>query len=427
MTTKKKDNSTTFIDNMKLPIHRWFRYSAGYSAEWVERIVNEKIDENNLDRDSIKVLDPFLGSGTTVLACEKIGVKSCGFESHPLISRIADAKLQWDVNVDSFISKAKEVIENAKKTLGNSAGYPDLIYKCYTTDNIERLDSIKQIVNQLDMETKEGKLCWLAFVSILRSSSHAGTAQWQYVLPNKTKVRVSDPYEAYNRQVELMADDIREFQSVVPNNYNEIKGKLYKHDCRTLTDKIEKGSIDLVVTSPPYANNYDYADATRLELSFLGEIQGWSDLKDYVRPHLLRACTQHVSDLRKDTFEILKNDILSVIYPEILEVCTTLDEERHNHGGKKNYHTMIATYFLDIANVLKNLRYYCKEGANVCFVIGDSAPYGIYVPVDRWIGELALSLGFKDYEFIKTRDRNTKWKNRKHDVLLKEGFLWIRG
>ena len=28
--------STTFVDNMKLPIHRWFRYSAGFSAEWVK-------------------------------------------------------------------------------------------------------------------------------------------------------------------------------------------------------------------------------------------------------------------------------------------------------------------------------------------------------------------------------------------------------
>ncbi|MCC0705234.1 DNA modification methylase [Clostridioides sp. ES-S-0049-02] len=427
MTTKKKNNPTTFINNMKLPIHRWFRYSAGYSSEWVECIVNKKINEKNLDRGSIKVLDPFLGSGTTALACEKIGIKSYGFESHPLIFRIADAKLQWDVNINQFIAMANEIIEKAKNILGNTEGYPELIYKCYTLDNIERLDSIKQMINQLDTETKEGKLCWLAFVSILRSSSHAGTAQWQYVLPNKTKVNVSDPYEAYTRQVELMAEDIREVQSMVPVNQIEIKAELYKHDCRILSNKIEKDSIDLVVTSPPYANNYDYADATRLELSFLGEIKGWSDLKDYVRPHLLRACTQHVSDLRKDTFMMIKDDILKVIYDELLVVCTTLDEERHNHGGKKNYHTMIATYFLDIANVLKNLRYYCKDGANICFVIGDSAPYGIYVPVDKWIGDLSLSLGFKEYEFIKTRDRNTKWKNRKHDVLLKEGFLWIRG
>ena len=52
-------------------------------------------------------------------------------------------------------------------------------------------------------------------------------------------------------------------------------------------------------------------------------------------------------------------------------------------------------------------------------------PYGIYVPVDKWIGKLAVSAGFSSFSFEKTRERNVKWKNRKHDVPLKEGLLWI--
>ena len=64
----------------------------------------------------------------------------------------------------------------------------------------------------------------------------------------------------------------------------------------------------------------------------------------------------------------------------------------------------------------------------MCFVVGDSAPYGIYVPVDKWLGELALSAGFNKYNFEKLRDRNTKWKNRKHRVpTAHEGRLWING
>ena len=54
-----------------------------------------------------------------------------------------------------------------------------------------------------------------------------------------------------------------------------------------------KNSIDLVVTSPPYPNNYDYADATRLEMTFWGEIEGWGDLHDKVRRHIIRSCSQH--------------------------------------------------------------------------------------------------------------------------------------
>ena len=88
---------------------------------------------------------------------------------------------------------------------------------------------------------------------------------------------------------------------------------------------------------------------------------------------------------------------------------------------------MIALYFLDLAKIWQDLRRVCKEDSLICFVIGDSAPYGVYVPVDEWLGKLAVNAGFKEYWFEKTRDRNVKWKNRKHTVPLKEGRLWVRG
>lgn len=59
--------------------------------------------------------------------------------------------------------------------------------------------------------------------------------------------------------------------------------------------------------------------------------------------------------------------------------------------------------------------------------MGDSAPYGVHVPVERWLGELAIAAGFEDYSFEKTRDRNVKWENRKHKVPLHEGCLWVKG
>ena len=88
---------------------------------------------------------------------------------------------------------------------------------------------------------------------------------------------------------------------------------------------------------------------------------------------------------------------------------------------------MIAAYFKDMAEVWLALRRATAKGALVCFVVGDSAPYGVYVPVDRWLGELAVAAGFKSFEFEKTRDRNLKWKNRKHRVPLHEGRLWVKG
>ena len=88
---------------------------------------------------------------------------------------------------------------------------------------------------------------------------------------------------------------------------------------------------------------------------------------------------------------------------------------------------MVAGYFSDMAKVFINLRRMCKTESKICFVVGDSAPYSVYVPVDKWIGQIAIAYGFKSFKFEKIRDRNVKWKNRKHRVPLHEGNLWIEG
>lgn len=88
---------------------------------------------------------------------------------------------------------------------------------------------------------------------------------------------------------------------------------------------------------------------------------------------------------------------------------------------------MIACYFSDMARVWIALRRVCGRGSRVCFVIGDSAPYGVHVPVYDWMEKLAIAAGFGNPRFEKTRDRNVKWKNRKHRVPLSEGRFWVEG
>jgi len=162
-------------------------------------------------------------------------------------------------------------------------------------------------------------------------------------------------------------------------------------------------------------------------MTFLGEISSWGDLQSSVRTNLVRSCTQHVASLSKQTADLLLDPLLEPIAEEMQSVCFLLEEEKESHGGKKPYNTMIACYFADMARVWHCLRYACSEGAKVCFVIGDSAPYGVYVPVEQWLGKLALAAGFEKFRFEKLRDRNIKWKNRKHRVPLKEGRLWVEG
>lgn len=414
------DITSTFADNLTLPIHRWFRYSAGFSALWVRKLITQETKKGK-----VNVLDPFAGSGTVLLEGELCNVDAAGIEAHPFVARIAKAKLYWREDPDEFYNYAINVLNEARTQEGDISNYPKLIHKCFISENLLKLDKIRRawLTATKDYDYSPlNQLTWLALVSILRSCSPVGTAQWQYVLPNKSKSNVIDPYDAFKSKICLMAQDMRiqQRQSFGPS------AKLYCGDARNCQD-IPDGWANLVITSPPYANNYDYADATRLEMSFFGEIRGWGDLNETVRKYLIRSCTQHAAKQNKEVYAILNDPILSPIRDEIYEICKRLDIERTKHGGQKPYHTLIATYFIDMARMWVALRRASKEGSTTCFVIGDSAPYGIYVPVHKWLGDLAVAAGFGSYYFKKTRDRNVKWKNRKHRVPLCEGHLWIKG
>jgi hypothetical protein len=162
-------------------------------------------------------------------------------------------------------------------------------------------------------------------------------------------------------------------------------------------------------------------------MMFWGEIDGWGDLKTAIRPTIMRSCSQHSAGDKIILDEILQEPLLGSIIKELTPVTRELEKVRLTKGGKKTYHTMIAAYFLDLAKILVNIRKVMSKDSRICFVIGDSAPYGVYVPAEIWIGELAVAAGFKSYHFEKLRDRNIKWKNRKHTVPLHEGRLWIEG
>lgn len=397
---------------MKLPVHRWFRFSAGFSAQWVEDTIEAL--------GATSVLDPFVGSGTTLLAAERRGIHSYGIEAHRFVLRVARAKLHHRANPDDFLEHSRAVRRRARELTGNVTAYPPLIRKCFDDDALASLDCLRRAWAENSDGSAASELVWLCLVGLLRPVSHVGTAPWQYVLPQKRKRSPLEAFAAFDAMTRTIAADMRGSQEVVGP-----RPTLIQSDARTC-EGVPDASVDAVITSPPYPNNYDYADATRLEMCFMGEIEGWGDLHEAIRKHLITSCSQHWSERTLDISTALSRPGLSPIRRDVEHVCDQLGTVRLDKGGRKNYHLMIASYFADIAEVWHALRRVCKAGGQVCFVIGDSAPYGVYVPVIEWTGALAEAAGFRSFTFEKTRDRNTKWKNRKHRVPLCEGRLWVK-
>ena len=408
--------SGSFVGNMDAPVHRWFRYSAGFSGAWAEDLIAREAKERE-----VRVLDPFAGSATTLIAAEQCGVASWGLDAHPFVARVAQAKLAYRSSPSDYLADAGRTLARAKTLSPELEGYAPLIRRCYTDEALAQLDCLRRAVDDADDGSDSGRLVWLTLVSILRATSHVGTANWQYLLPDRRKAHVQAPFAAFETMMQVMHGDMRAIGGVAGP-----RASFALADARS-RDGVPPRSFNLVVTSPPYPNNYDYADATRLELTFFGEVSGWGDLQENVRRHLLRSCTQHVPNSAVDLNAVLNRPELAPIRSELRRVCEELGRIRLTRGGKKTYHNMVACYFLDLAQVWLALRHLCRSPAKICFVIGDSAPYGVYVSVVEWLSELALAAGFKSAAFEKTRDRNIKWKNRKHRVPLCEGRLWVTG
>lgn len=422
MINKVNARSGTFVDNMKMPIHRWFRYSAGFSASWVESEIEKYENEAGTQA---RLFDPFVGSGTTVFAASARDRMAVGIEGHPFVARIAQAKAKFHLDYIDFFEEANRVLSAAKTIIakdelfGVSDAIAPLLQKCYEPHNLAKLFALREACSSEVSEHSE--LLWLCLSSILRLCSGAGTAQWQYVLPNKSKSKVAEPFQAFYSKAELMRDDMEYAHCTGWSATNQI----IKHDMRSRFETGDK--FNLLISSPPYPNNFDYADATRLEMTFWGEISGWSDLKSVVRPSIMRSCSQHSASDKIDIDEMLDGEYLRPIKQSIDPIVRELSVVRLTKGGKKSYHSMIAAYFTDLAKIFENIRPLMAKGSRICFVIGDSAPYGVHVPAEKWLGELALAHGFNSYSFEKLRDRNVKWKNRTHTVPLHEGRLWIEG
>lgn len=408
-------NTTNFVSNMKLPVHRWFRYSAGYSAQWAEAMIGEHVEPGSSD----VVLDPFVGSGTTLIAAQSAGIESVGVESQPFVARVARSKLSWSSSFADLEAAAGDVLRRLD-SVPNDRPFEDepaLLQKCYSPESLDELRRLESSIAGGEAGEELAQLLWLALVAILRPVSHVGTAQWQYILPNKTKATVKTTREAFSSQIAGMVSDMATRQQELGTASAAL---LIEGDVRS--NQLLVPSSTFVLTSPPYANNYDYADATRLEMTFLGEVDSWGDLKA-IRKSLVHSCTQHMAGY--DGIEALESDLLTPIRDDLKAVYDTLSVVRESRGGRKAYHSMIVGYFLDMAMTWASVRQSLRDGGTACYVVGDSAPYGVHVPVEQWLGRLAIHAGFEKYAFEKVRDRNTKWKNRKHRVPLQEGHLWV--
>lgn len=418
----------TFRDSMKAPIHGWFTYPAGYSYQLVE----VKIKEANLNSDSL-VLDPFLGSGTTSVASKFLGIPSIGYEAHPFVSQITKAKLNWNVDTAELNHVISKFEKSALSRMDSAVGkfdldkVPELLPRCYSEKTLRELLFLWNHAQKTIENENILLLFKVALTNTLRVVSSAGTG-WPYIAPTKYAEKKVDRPALPNlmKRLNQMSEDL---DFIRENRVGNAKSTLVRGDSRNMS-KVGNNSVDLIVTSPPYLNNFDYADRTRLEMYFFGDANSWGEITEKVRNKLVVAATTQVTgSMFAD--EILKSELKVIspkTYKKILDSVNFLAKEKKVKAGKKNYDWMVAGYFNDIFEVLKECSRVVKKGGEMHWVLGDSAPYGRHIPTEKYIGDIALDLGFTEYSEEVLRTRGDKWKNnpQRHGVKLQESIITLK-
>ncbi len=260
----------TFKDSLRAPVHRWFKYPAGYSY----RLVDAKLRQYKLGVDNI-ILDPFVGSGTTCVEARRQGVNSIGIEAHPFVYWVAKVKVKWDLDLEEIVTTYNRVVDDAKLALREGSveinELPELVRKCYSDKNLRKLVAIRDAIKNQARSVAIRDFLNLALTDTLRNASKAATG-WPYIAPAEMHEKVSEKEALleFRAQVGRMVDDLQFMQLTYGNK--RVDCVIIQGDARLPQMEVEKGSVDLALTSSPYLNNYDYADRTRLETIFLDGI-----------------------------------------------------------------------------------------------------------------------------------------------------------
>ncbi|MGD2248323.1 MAG: DNA methyltransferase [Candidatus Methanofastidiosia archaeon] len=387
----------TNITTDRHPIHRWFNFIAGFSPEFVSKCI---IDAN-LGNDSL-IIDPFAGCGTTLVEANVQGVRSIGFEAHLFLANICKSKLLIETNIEIIHAIKDDLLTidpNEKILAEYSKASKKFLGKLIPENSLITLvTACKKVDSYTD---KKYAMAYMILSKVLDLCSHAKT-DGIYKAPSTKKKAHS-----YDEALETVCDSISE--DLLFSQFNKIKN-LAKIIFQSSEDMsiVKKQSCDLLVTSPPYLNNFDYAEMTRMYLYFWSHAGNWGEITEKVRSKLIVNTTTALKG-HKNSIWKYRAQIPPCVHNELDYYFDALSEKRKVKAGKKRYNYIIYPYFYQMTHVLKNSHNVLKDGAAAHIIVADAALYGIHIRTQEILASIMDAVGFRDIEVIKLRSRGHRW------------------
>ena len=384
--------------NRRVPGFRWLRYKEAFSGSLVARLLDRYKPQ--------QVLDPFAGIGTTVLTAAGRGLQATGIEIMPvgILTAHAIAHAANGMTGRNITKAAKHLQQAIASPEPPPAEYEfphvTITNAAFPSDTERAIAKARQFIASLDDRATKTLLNF-ACMSILETVSYTRKdgqyLRWDNRSGRKLRGKMNKgPIPSFALALASRIGEITSDLDAIRKAYSGTPPELIAGSSLELLRTLPDESFDLVITSPPYANRYDYTRTYALELAWLGLDQaGFSAL----RQQMLSATVENRTklDILRELYSnqpaLLDNAIACYKSQRALhEVLAILRAHMHELGNR-HVIRLLEGYFLEMTVIVAELSRLLRAGGNVIMVNDNVQYHGQEVPVDFILADVAEQFG----------------------------------
>ncbi|MBN1889018.1 MAG: hypothetical protein JW850_13575 [Thermoflexales bacterium] len=343
------------------------------------------------------VLDSFCGVGTTLVEAVLLGHSAIGFEINPYAAQASRVKAQaYQIAANKLHAEitrfrafySEKAASNYVPKSASPAGFKTRS-EFYSPQVLRKVLILHDFIATID-DPRLQDLFKLAFAStMVRYSNYSyEPSLGRRASAGKPEIEDFPVGRAILEKLLEMAEDILWFQKALPTSSAD--SRVFDDSFFNYQKHLAPGSVDLIITSPPYLNNYHYNRNTRPQLYWMGYIEHSEDMKPLEQANFGKYWqTVREQDELGLNFSLPGTDI-----EERLQTIRGLNPEKGIYGGK-GWANYAAAYFNDCLTFAKAMECVLKPGATALVVIGNSILQGVMIPTDEYLGKIAESVGLE--------------------------------
>ena len=395
---------TAFTMNRTQPLHRWVPWIAGFSASFVGGVLEAASDRNPQD---IVVLDPFAGVGTTLVEAIDRGHDAVGFEINPYAALVCRTKVEClTYDLDLLARTARSFCEFMSAHVSSRPRvHPPAEFSSRVPFFSPRVES--KVLHALDFI---GRLPpgWLrdlfrvALGAVMVSFSNYSyePSLGRRASAGKDDIPDADVAGIVGAKLDEMLRDMAQVRLQAKSLGRTPQARVYCDSFLTSHATVPERSIDFLITSPPYLNNYHYIRNTRPHLFWLGLVEQRSKLKE-MEQESFGKFWQTVRAGPSIGLEVDCNGLR-----ERLEELRRRNPEKGVYGGS-GWANYAAAYFNDCLAFCRAARRLMRPGGTMVVVIGNNILQGVEFKTDAYFAEIAEGCGFEVIELHPVRKKRT--------------------